>query len=57
MKSHGLTVITEDASSTGYLPVDLTAGLAWIIDDENEAAKVVQAMIDEGVSVKLVEVD
>jgi hypothetical protein len=56
-QSHGLIVCSDDASYTEDIPVDLTTGEHWWIEDKNEVAIVVQAMIAEGVPISPVEVD
>jgi hypothetical protein len=48
----GLDVHAEQKSFTGYQPYDRTIGCAWLIENGDEAAAVVQTMIAEGVQVQ-----
>ena len=54
-QAQGLEVIAESASFVSYLPYDRTTGRAWVIEDDDEAAAVAQAMLQEGVPVQDVE--
>ena len=51
----GLQVVAEGASRVSYLPFDRTTGCAWLIEDDDEAAAVAQAMLAAGVPVQDVE--
>lgn len=54
-QSEGLQAIPESASYVSYLPFDRTTGCAWLIEDDDEAAAVAQAMLEAGVPVQDVE--
>ncbi len=54
-QAEGLEVIAESASFVSYLPFDRTTGCAWLIEDDEEAAAVAQAMLEAGVPVQDVE--
>jgi hypothetical protein len=43
-QGEGLEVVAENASFVSYLPYDGTTGCAWLIEDDAEAAAIVQAM-------------
>ena len=54
-QAEGLEVIAESASFVSYLPFDRTTGCAWLIEDDADAAGVVQEMLAAGVLVEDVE--
>jgi hypothetical protein len=54
-QAQGLEVVAESASFVSYLPFDRTTGCAWLIEDDAEAAAVVQGMLEEGVPVQDIE--
>jgi hypothetical protein len=41
-----------DVSRTGYLPMDRTAGVVWLIEDPSKADRVTQEMLAAGVPVE-----
>jgi hypothetical protein len=51
-RGQGLEVLADNASFASYLPVDRTAGSAWLIEDHAEATAVAQAMRAAGVPVQ-----
>lgn len=57
LRREGLNVVEEDASSVDYLPYDKTSGVAWLIEDENDAKEIARRMLAAGVRVELIEVD
>ena len=55
VQAQGLEVVAESASFVCYLPYDRTTGCAWLIEDDEQAAAVAQAMLQEGVPVQDIE--
>lgn len=51
----GLDVVVQSASYVSYVPFNRTTGYAWLIEDDAEAATVVEEMLAAGVPVEYVE--
>jgi hypothetical protein len=51
----GLRVMAEGASAVGYLPFDRTTGCGMLIENDEEAAALVQEMLAAGVPIRHVE--
>jgi hypothetical protein len=55
IEAEGLQVVAESASFISYLPVNRTTGSAWLIENDDEAAAIAQAMLAAGVPVQDIE--